>query len=222
VLLARREIAPGLLQLEVSRPRGFQYRAGQHVKLGVGGVLRTYSLVSAPHQSELEFFVEVFPGGRLSERLRSLAPGAALTVGERAKGKLRPDAGRPVQLLVATGTGIAPYVSLLRDHLHRGPAGRRFVVLHGASHADELGYHEELAAMATRHPDTITYVPTVSRPDGPRSRGWVERVAGPLVARLGSTPADTAVFACGNPGMVRNIAEDFRRRGFRVFTEPFD
>ena len=221
------------MRLILSRPPGFHYQPGQHVKMGLPGVLRTYSLVSAPHEARLEFFVEVFPGGRLSQRLKTARPGTPMALGDRAKGDLHVDTSRPNQLLIATVTGIAPYVSFVRDHVHRtarpvASGARRFVILHGASFADELGYDQELGALARRHPGFVTYVPTISRPENPRNTGWrgargrVEAQIEPLLTRLGLTAADTAVFACGNPGMVRNVAEGFRRRGFAVQTEPFD
>ena len=229
-LLARSALTDHQLRLMLTRPPGFQYRPGQHVKMGVPGLLRNYSLVSAPHQDHLEFFVELFEGGRLSDQLRTLSPGTAMALGGRARGDLRVDEQRANQLLIATVTGIAPYVSFVRDHLHRvgTRGGRRFIVLHGASHADELGYADELSRLADRHPQVLVYLPTVSRPESPRNTGWrgahgrVEAHAGPLTSRLGLTPQDTAVFACGNSGMVRNMAGEFRRRGFTTRTESFD
>jgi ferredoxin-NADP reductase len=228
-LLRRRDVSDALVSLQLSRPAGFDYRPGQHVKMGLPDLLRTYSLVSAPHEDHLEFFVELFPDGRLSSRLATLAPGAAMALGSRAKGKLALDGSRRNQLMVATVTGIAPYVSMLRDHFN-GPDGaeHRFVVLHGASHADEFGYAGELDALARAHPGRLTYIPTVSRPASPRNAAWrgargrVDAHLGALITRLGLHAGDTAAFACGNPDMVRNVAGDLRRRGFPTYTEPFD
>jgi ferredoxin-NADP reductase len=229
-LLERIDVTDDLLRLFLARPPGFSYQPGQHVKMGLPGLLRNYSLVSAPHQTHLEFFVELYPGGRLSQRLRTVQPGTTMALGSRAKGELHTDARYPNQLLIATVTGIAPYVSFVRDHLHRfgSDIARRFIILHGASHADELGYAEELIGLARQHPRTITYVPTVSRPQDPRNAGWsgargrVENQLAALLPLLGLTAADTAVFACGNPGMVSNVAADFRGSGFTTSTEPFD
>lgn len=231
VLLERRAVTGNLLRLKLSRPASFDYRPGQHVKMGVPGVLRDYSLVSAPHQDHLEFFVELFPGGQLSERLRSLATGATMALG-RAKGSLQLDPDHTTALMVATVTGIAPYLSMLRHHLHaptaRSNDERRFIILHGASFADELGYLAELSALAQQHPASIVYLPTVSRPESPRNRGWsgergrVEGLLDPIVARSRLSPQTTSVFACGNPGMVRNVAAAFRKRGFTTYVEPFD
>jgi ferredoxin/flavodoxin---NADP+ reductase len=231
VLLERLPITGELLRLKLSRPDGFRYRPGQHLKMGVPGLMRDYSLVSAPHEDHLEFFIELFAQGQLSERLRRIGTGAAMALG-RAKGGVALDERRPTQLMVATVTGIAPYVSLLRHHLcgggQVGDATRRFIVLHGASYQNEFGYLAELAALALRHPGRVIYVPTVSRPDSPRNQGWggecgrVENHLDPLIARYHLTPADTAVFACGNPAMVASVAGLFRKRGFAAQTESFD
>lgn len=228
-LLKRTDVAGNLLRLEISRPAGFDYVPGQHVKMGMRGVLRDYSLVSAPHQPHLEFFVELFPGGRLSEHLRTVTAGTPMELGKRAKGRLAVDDRYRNQLLVGTVTGIAPYVSFVRHHLAQGAGGqRRFIILHGASYASELGYAEELTELARQHPETVIYVATVSRPESPENAGWggahgrVEDHLAGLISRLGLTPDDTAAFACGNPGMVRNVAQDCRRRGFATGTEAFD
>lgn len=227
-LLQRIDVTDNLLRLKVSRPPGFDYTPGQHVKLGMHGVMRTYSLVSAPHQAHLEFFIELFAGGRLSQHLRTATAGTAMALGERAKGRLTVDTRRRNQLLVGTVTGIAPYVSFVRHYLAQGARQRRFIILHGASYASELGYAEELAELARQHPEAVVYVATVSRPESPENAGWggahgrVEDHLGSLISRLGLTPADTAAFACGNPGMVRNVAQDCRRRGFDTYTEVFD
>ena len=230
-LLSRARVTDDLMTLEVSRPPGFDYRPGQHVKLGLAGLRRTYSLVSAPHQDHLEFFVEVFPQGRLSQRLRTLEPGAPMVVRDRPRGSLRVDERYRNQLLIATVTGIAPYVSFARHHLHarsNDRSRRRFVILHGASFADELGYLEELSAAAARHPQTVAYHPTVSRPESSRNAGWtglvgrVESHLDTLLERHALSRNDTAAFVCGNPDMVRSVAGSLRRRGFTTHTEPFE
>jgi NAD(P)H-flavin reductase len=230
VLRRRHALTPNLLQLEIDRPAGFDYRPGQHVKLGVPGLLRRYSLVSAPHQRHLEFFVELYPEGRLSERLRALPEGAVMALGPRARGELAVNARRPILLMMATVTGIAPCVSLLRHHTRRPGAptpGSRFVVVHGASYPDELGYVDELTALARQHPDRIHYLPTVSRPDEAASAGWrgatgrVESQLAGVIEHFGLTPLNTAALACGNPGMIRNVADALRREGYPVQTEPF-
>jgi ferredoxin/flavodoxin---NADP+ reductase len=227
VLLERRAVTCDLLRLRLSRPAEFTFRPGQHVKMGVAGLLRTYSLASAPHEDWLEFFVELYPGGRLSERLRRLGPGAAMALGPTASGDLRLNTARVNQLLIATVTGIAPFVSMLRAHVRQPQTRHRFFILHGASHGDEFGYASELAALMARDPVSFFYLPTVSRPDSPRNRGWqgargrVESLAGALVERFRLGPRDTAVLACGHPAMVRTVSRLFTKLGYSTGSESF-
>lgn len=227
-VIERQEVAPDLLRLRVEKPSGLDFRAGQHIKFGLPGNMRSYTLASAPQDPELEFFIERVPGGRLSGPLHSVAAGSRMALGAAAKGSFVVDPSVSHHVFVATVTGIAPFVSILRDQARRGfPAGR-FVVLHGASYAQELGYGDELAALAAAHPDRVEYLPTVSRPAESRNRGWTgatgrvdSRVAEAMRGR-GLPTGDTAVYACGNSGMIRNVRAVAGREGLPFHSEAFD
>jgi len=105
--------------------------------------------------------------------------------------------------MVATVTGIAPFVSMLRHAIHRGERRFRFVVLQGASYQDEFAYREKLEAASARHPELLAYIPTVSHPGEERNRGWagatgrVNTVVEEHVERLGLPAESTAAYACG-------------------------
>lgn len=222
-VLAREPLTPELLILRLSRPAGFRYAAGQHVKLRVGGVQRTYSLVSAPHEPQLEFFIELTPHGAMSTVLRDLPEGAQVELGQ-PKGALRLSP-RPKHLLLATVTGIAPFVSLLREAFHSG-SQPEVHILHGASFQDEFGYAGELAEMSRSHPG-LRYTPVVSRPGEPRNAGWqgeqgrLPALLEAYLARHGLRPADTTLYACGQPQMVAAVADRGRALGFEVRQEPY-
>mgnify|MGYP005844988015 CR=1 FL=1 len=227
-ILERREIAPGLLRLRVERPSAFEYRAGQHVKFGLPRNLRSYTLVSAPHEPHLEFFIELQPGGRLSEPLRSVGESTRTALGPAAKGSFVIDSAVSNHVFVATVTGIAPFVSMLRDQARRGFSAGRFIILHGASYAQELGYGDELGALAAARPDRIQYLPTVSRPQEARNSGWtgatgrVDTHLEPALRDPGLPAGDTAIYACGHSGMIRNVRAVARRHGLRFHSEAFD
>lgn len=181
---------------------------------------RSYSIASAPHDPQLEFCIERVEGGRFTPRL--FAGSTTLEIASAAKGKFVLAAGASVHLMVATVTGIAPMRSMLRHALHTGVAGR-FVVLHGASHADELPYREELEALAARE-ERVRYVPTVSRPTEARNRGFTGRhcrVDDLMLAELGQLGSGVHAYACGNGGMVRRVRDELSRRGIPVSTESF-
>jgi len=222
-----REVAPELIVFRVARPRDFQFVAGQYVKVGVGDVRRSFSIVSAPHEPFLEFFVELVPGGRMSGQLRELKVGDQVDLGA-PKGGLDLDASYPHHLMVATVTGINPFVSMLRDYLHSGRSGHHFHLMHGASYQNEHGYREELEGLAAAHPDILTYIPTVSRPDEAANQGWtgsagrVDTLVDAYIADTGLTSSDTLAYACGHSGMLEAVSQQLLPKGFRLKTESYD
>ena len=226
-VLDRQDVTPELIILRVARPAGFTFSPGQSVKVGVGDMRRSYSLVSAPHEPFLEFFVELVPGGRMSERLRQLAVGQPVSLGT-AKGGLHFDKGVTNHLMIATVTGINPFISMLRDYLQQGSSGHRILVMHGASYQDEFGYRQELESLAAAHPQMLSYVPTVSRPDEPRNQSWqgrtgrVDTLVQEILEQQGYDPQDTRVYACGHSGMLASVAAQLQPRGFRLETESYD
>lgn len=218
---------PDLVHVTLARPAGFTYRAGQSVRLALGGVRRRYTLVSAPHEPALELFVELVPGGPMSAHWRTLRPGDRVAVAGAAKDGLALAGGARRHLMVATVTGVNPFVSLLRDAVHRGVRDLGGVLVHGASFADELGYRDELTALAAARPDLLVYVPTVSRPGEPRNAGWagaqgrVDAQLGAVVARHALAPATTAAYACGNPAMVDGVQAQLAGLGYAVHVERY-
>jgi ferredoxin-NADP reductase len=225
-VLERRDPTPELMVLRVSRPAGFVFEAGQHVKLGVAGVTHSYSIASAPDEPFLEFFVELVPGGRLTPRLWQLRPGDSVELGARAKGDFLLDRQADHHFMVATVTGIAPFVSILRHEARHHVTGRRFYVLHGASYADELAYRNELETLSARV-GFVTYVPAISRPGEPRNAGWTGETG-----RLPSIASKHAelfelesgrprVYACGHPAMVAAIHAQLETANVPVATEAF-
>lgn len=225
-VIERRDVTDDLLVLLLEPDAPFAFAPGQYCTIGLGGVERPYSIVSSPHEPFLELFVERVPQGALTPRLWAVRAGDVLTLRPRAKGLFALAADHPTHLMVATVTGIAPFVSMIRLALHRGDP-HVFHVLHGASFSDELVYDAELAAAAARWPGRIAYVPTVSRPDDPRNRGWrgatgrVNLLVEAYAAAYGLAPATTMAYACGHPGMTRDVVARLGARGFTVREERY-
>ena len=213
----------------IERPEEFNFKAGQYCTIGRDGIERAYSITSAPHEPDLELFVEVVPppDGVLTPKLWALGPGDTLSIRPRAKGLFTMDPSLPNQLLVGTVTGIVPYVSFIRDYLHNGGEGHRFYILQGASYRDELAYDSELEQIAAERPELLTFVPTVSRAGEARNRGWegetgrVNTVVEKYIEKFGLTRDDTLVYACGHPGMIEDVKERLLPKGFRVDEERF-
>ncbi|MBI4161937.1 MAG: ferredoxin--NADP reductase [Acidobacteria bacterium] len=228
-VVERHDITGDLFILKLKPGAPFTFRPGQYTTLGLDGVERAYSIVSAPHEPLIEVFVELVPPpeGKLTPRMHRLEPGDRMAIRPRGKGvfTLAPD--RPDQLMVATVTGIAPFISMVRDRLHRGENDLRFLLLHGASYQDEFAYRPEMESLARRFPGRVVYIPTVSRPAEARNRGWaglagrVNTLVESQVERFHLRPESTRAYACGHPGMIRDVQERLGRSGFEVKEEKY-
>ena len=225
----------------------FPFKAGQYVALGLrareprvsgadddpegagivelkGGLIRrAYSIASSSRGDEfLEFYLTLVRSGELSPRLFHLGVGDRLYVGPKAVGVFTLDKtprDRHV-LLAATGTGLSPYMSMLRTDLACG-GWRRFVILQGARYSWDLGYRSELVALR-RLCSNLTYIPVISRPSAePNWRGRSGYLQDVLISSaireesgLHLTPEIFHVYLCGNPAMIEVATVRLIERGF--------
>ena len=225
----RRDVTDDLWVIRLRPEVPFTFKPGQYCTIGVEGVERAYSIVSAPHEEELELFVELVPPptGQLTPLLYELADGAEVTMRPRAKGLFTFKEQWGDHFMVSTVTGVCPYISILRDYLHYGRSGHRFYVLEGASYGDELTYDGELRGMESEHPELITFVPTVSRPQDERNRDWtgesgrVNTIVQKYLDQFGLEPDSTLVYACGHPGMIEDVKDQLSPKGWTVEEERF-
>ncbi len=226
-VVRRKDHTPDLMTLWLEPSLPFHFRPGQYCTIGLEGVERPYSIVSAPHEPYLELFIELVPHGQLTPRLWRLREGDVVSLRPRAKGLFTLDQRFNRHLMVATVTGIAPFVSMVRDCLHRGQEGHRFYILHGASYWDELVYDGELKALAQRHPHILEYVPTVSRPNEERNRGWtgetgrVNTIVEKYIQRFQLGPEDTVVYLCGHAGMIADVKRQLKPKGWQIREEHY-
>jgi ferredoxin--NADP+ reductase len=219
-IVDRQEVAEDLFVLRVDAGAPFPFLAGQYATLGVevdGRRLeRAYSLCSSPYENALEFFLERVHGGELSPLLHAMDKGTPLLLRRFAKGRFTLDlrSGRKNHLLLATVTGVAPYVSYLRTvyaDWKKGdtpmPGEHRFFCVQGASRSREFGYREELQKYEAEVP-WLKYVTTVSRPwEDLEWRGELGRVDDVIRKYLdlwGLKPEETTAYLCGHPNMVLN------------------
>lgn len=228
-VVARKDLADDLWTVRIRPGQPISFRAGQYVTVALesGGALleRPYSIASAPEEDEVELFIELVPGDALTPQLHPLVPGASVVLRRRCKGIFLKDCpvAEEAHLFVATVTGIAPFLSLIRRLVSRyrsgqwDPGEQRFLLLQGASRSMEFGYLEEMrqidAEMAW-----FTYVPAVSRPWlAPSWSGEVGRVEDVLRKHaddLDITPSSAGVYLCGHPGMIAATRDIMKRRGF--------
>ena len=208
-----------------SGAEGSEAAAGKFIK-------RAYSISSSSRQGEyLEFFVALVRSGALTPRLFALQPGDRLWLGPKVVGMFTLDQAPPAHdiVLVATGTGLAPYISMLRSGYDY--EGRTTVVIHAARNSWDLGYRGELEALAARWP-RVHYLPVISDPH--REPAWTGRTGlvyeyfddGTVDRLLGypMAPGRLSFFLCGNPLMVTGMEERLLGAGFRKHTrkEPGD
>jgi ferredoxin--NADP+ reductase len=197
--------------------------AGQFTKLGltIGDefVTRPYSYVNAPHETTLEFYFVTVPDGPLTKRLKNMSAGQAVEVMRRAAGFLTLDElpEAPHLWLLATGTGIGPFLSILKT----SQAWQRFeqiVLVHAVRLATELSYPDTVARLQQEYPERFHYVPVVSREDTDLAlRGRVPAlIEGGLLeqrAGLGFASELSQVMLCGNPEMVKATVATLEGRG---------
>jgi ferredoxin--NADP+ reductase len=227
-LVDRRDVTDDLMVIRLEPEQGhFNFKPGQFCTLGRDGVERAYSIVSAPYEPTLEIFVELVPEGELTPRMWRLQLGDTMSIRPGAKGLFVRDARVHHHFMVSTVTGVAPYISIIREYLHQGEQGHTFYVLLGASYQDELTYDHELARLASKYPDSIKFVPTVSRPGEDRNDGWqgesgrVNNLVEKYLEFFALPKDDAKVYACGHPGMIAAVREEIVPQGWNFIEERF-
>ena len=225
-------LTPSLFTLRTTRDPGFRFRAGQFARLGVtkadgSTVWRAYSLVSSPHDEFLEFFSIVVPGGEFTSELSRLREGDALLIEKQATGFLTLDRfvdGRDLWML-STGTGVAPFLSILQD-FEVWERFERVILVYSVREAKELAYQELVAELMTRdylaeYADKFLFIPVVTREQHPGAlhgritqlleNGELERAAG-----LPLTPEHSRLMLCGNPQMIDDTRKLLKQRDLNL------
>jgi ferredoxin--NADP+ reductase len=246
IVTQRIDSAPGLMILRVA-PEGWElppFTPGQFAVLGLPAsapkspgaepddpplpqdtfLSRAYSIASSSLERQyLEFYLVEVKTGALTPRLFALKEGDRVWLGPKFTGRFTLDQVPQDQnvVFIATGTGLAPYMSMLRTHLEAG-GSRRYAVLHGARRSRDLGYREELLVMQGLAPNFL-YIPVLTRPEtepvpwkghtGRLPAFWKEKI---LERAWGfqPSPANTHCFLCGNPAMVEAMEAVLEAEGF--------
>jgi ferredoxin--NADP+ reductase len=231
-LLDVHSLTPNLFTLRTTRDPGFRFRAGQFARLGVtkadgSTVWRAYSMVSSPHDEFLEFFSIVVPGGEFTSELSRLEVGDTLLVDRQAFGYLTLDRfvdGRDLWLL-ATGTGLAPFLSILQD-FEVWEKFERIILVYSVREARELAYRDLIEGLARRDylvefAHKLQFIPTVTRESYPGAlngrittlieNGELERAAG-----VALTPEHSRVMLCGNPQMIDDTRKVLKLRDMNL------
>lgn len=229
-VLSVRHWSEGLFSFTTTRSAGLRFRNGHFVMIGlrVEGkpLLRAYSIASPSHAEHLEFLSVKVPHGQLTSRLQHLRPGDEVLVGSKPVGTLVLDDLRPGRhlYLLATGTGLAPFMSIVRDP-EVYERFERVVLVHGVRHERELAYAHELSTglrddeyLGDMVRERLAYVPACTRDDF-RTRGRItDLLASGTVNELCGLPSlsvqhDRAM-VCGSVPALADLRALLDARGF--------
>jgi ferredoxin--NADP+ reductase len=224
-----------LFSFAIERPESFRFRSGEFVMIGLpsetpGGkpTLRAYSIASPAWADELEFYSIQVPDGPLTSRLARLGAGDRVLLGRKPTGTLVLDAltgGRRLWLM-ASGTGLAPWLSVLRDP----ETFERFdevIVTHTVREVQDLAYRDLLGGGLAHDPligelvgDRLRYYPTVTREAFATPGRITARIDdGALFDDLGLPrgfdPAVDRIMLCGSTDMIRDVAARLEQAGLR-------
>ncbi len=219
-----------LLSFRTTRPADYRFTPGQFARLGlqVNGemVWRAYSITSADTENELEYYAVLVPDGLFTTALDSLQPGDPVWLEKLSYGFMTPDrfeGGRDFWML-ATGTGLGPYVSILQQP----EVWRQFanlVLVHCVRHEQELTYREKFQSLAEQAaaqklPGRLQLIPMITRAVAPSPGGLHGRITtalrdGSLERKAGLTidAESSRLMVCGNPDMITEVREILRERG---------
>ncbi|MBC7770418.1 MAG: ferredoxin--NADP reductase [Phycisphaerales bacterium] len=228
---AVRHYTDGLFAFACQRPASFRFRSGEFVMIGLMGetkpLLRAYSIASPAWDDELSFYSIKVPEGPLTSRLQHIQPGDTILIGKKPTGTLILDALTPGRrlFLFSTGTGIAPFASLIRDPETYERYGE-VILTHTCRTAPELSYGDEIVAAAKADPLTgerasaqLRHITSLTRePHALEGRITHLIETGALFEALGAAPLDSArdrVMICGSTEMLADTKALMLARGFQ-------
>jgi ferredoxin--NADP+ reductase len=232
-IVAVRRWSEGLYSFTTTRPKEFRFTAGQYARLGLQDpagnmVWRAYSIVSSTRDDCLEYYVIDVPDGLFTGQLRQKKEGDTIWVDKQSYGFMTADRfadGEDLWML-ATGTGLGPFVSILQEP-QVWERFRHLVLVHSVRHADEFAYEQELKALKGRQPFSglpanLIVLQTATR-DSSAAQGKLQGRITSLVengelethAGLKLTPEASRVMLCGNPQMIEDMRKILHERGMR-------
>ncbi len=185
-------------------------------------IKRAYSIASSSQQDFIEFYITLVHSGALTPRIFSLKVGDKIWMGKKATGMFtldRIDENQNI-VLIATGTGVAPYMSMLRSNILKRKGN--VMVIHGAANSWDLGYSSELQLLASMFPN-FYYHPTITEVDKEHAdwsgdTRFIEEIWKTYVrnGKFEFIPKadNTHIFLCGNPNMVNGMVEMLKQENF--------
>lgn len=232
-----RHWSDSLFSFKTTRKPSFTFENGQFVMIGLSvddkPLLRAYSIASANYEDELEFFSIKVPDGALTSRLQHLQIGDTLTLSTRPTGTLVSGHLKPGKhlYLLATGTGLAPFMSIIKDP-HIYDQYEKIILVHSVRHQGDLAYQQSICEELPNNEyfgdsvrEKLVYYPCVTR-EPFRSEAHQQRITqllenDVLTSQLGLppiSPADDRFMLCGNQHMIADTMAILNRKGFAKAT----
>ena len=219
-----------LFSFRTTRDPAFRFENGEFTMIGLQiddkPLMRAYSVASANYEDHLEFFSIKVPDGPLTSHLQNLKVGDKLLVNSKPTGTLLVDRLLPAKRLyiIATGTGLAPFLSIIRDP-HTYELFEEVIVAHGVRRVSALAYKEMITEQLPKHEylgdiigPKLRYYPTVTREPHPNQGRITDLiVSGKLFADLDvpqANPQDDRFMICGSMALNKDMIEILTERGF--------
>jgi ferredoxin--NADP+ reductase len=220
-----------LFSFTTTRSRGLRFKNGHFLMVGleVEGkpLLRAYSVASPNYEEHLEFYSIKVQNGPLTSRLQHLKPGDQVLVGNKPVGTLVVTNVLPGKrlYLLSTGTGLAPFMSIIRDP-DTYERFEKVVAVHGVRHISDLAYSEYITQELPAHEfigeqvqNQLIYYPTVTREPFVHQGRITELLeSGKLCSDIGLpqlNPEEDRVLVCGGPHMLEDVVALLEKRGFK-------
>lgn len=221
-----------LFSFRTTRDRGLRFENGQFVMIGleIDGrpLTRAYSIASPNYEEHLEFFSIKVRDGALTSKLQNLRPGDPIVVSKKPTGTLVLHDLKPGKhlYLLASGTGLAPFLSVIQDP-HTYERFERVILVHSTRAVSELAYADFIGQELPGHEfigdevrDKLVYYPTTTR-EAFHNQGRIPHLveSGKLFADIGLPAFDPAIdraMICGSPAMLKDCCNMLDRRGFEI------
>ena len=232
-ILSLRYWTPGLLSFRTSRDPSFRFTPGHYARLGLQSendnvVWRPFSVLSSTVDGYLEFIATLVPNGEFSGLLSNVRKGDTIQVDKASYGFLTIDGFAPGSdlWLLATGTGLGPFLSILRDS-STWNAFENIVLVHSVRYAVELAYQDEIKAIIQEHalgttlPARLRYIPVVTRElcTDMLSARIPQLIEGGQLEHTADLKLDlnrSRIMVCGNPEMISELRGIFTVRNFHT------
>jgi len=219
-----------LFSFKVTRDAGLRFKNGHFIMIGLKvddkPIMRAYSIASANYEDEMEFFSIKVPDGPLTSRLQKVKPGDEILISKKPTGTLLVDDLLPGKhlYLLSTGTGLAPFMSIIRDP-YTYEKYDKVIVTHGVRYQSDLAYKDYIENHLPNHEylgelieEKLLYYPTVTREEFDNTGRLTDLMkSGKIYEDLGlpqPNKQDDRFMLCGSPSMLKELTDILDEQGF--------